>query len=226
MAAFMREIREAFPGEEIVHNQRYSQAGGLSGGMPVSEHVRSAIEQADLIEVEGSYNDGGLVPGGGPVRLGHAAELDRLHPRPGQGRGPRPGGPQARVRAGHLPHGLHRARLHRPCLPAPAEQLVERGLGARPRLRPWPRLRRPGRHPDGTSSAGSCWCASPAPPPAPVAVDGRYERLDGTPAGAVVTVPAAGGLVLRVSSGSRRPGDRPLPRRRARSTRSRRARRA
>ena len=57
MADFMEEVRLAFPGKEIVHNQVFFFAGGLSGGAPVDPHVHRAIAAADLLYVERGYLD-------------------------------------------------------------------------------------------------------------------------------------------------------------------------
>ena len=125
MARFMREIRQAFPGEEIVHNQGFFQAGGVIGGAPASRHVRAAIEQADLIEVERSYTDPGLVAGDGQFGWEGASRLDQVHPGSREGGRARPGDGEARVRAGNPPHGCHRPRSLRPLLSPLAGQLVE-----------------------------------------------------------------------------------------------------
>ena len=204
MARFMREIREAFPGEEIVHNQRYFQAGGLSEGVPRSSHVRAAIEDADLIEVEGSYTDAGLVPGDGRfgwdtlrswIRYIHSRGKGVIHDqgtaRPEYALATYLMDSTGRDLIGHtyrrLPSNWWSEGWELDLGDARGPPVADRGVIRRNFERGVVLVRRP-----GSVSA-------------PIALGGRYEHLDGTPAAGVVTVPGGGGLVLRVSSGTRAP---------------------
>ena len=215
MARFMRDIREAFPGKEIVHNQRYLQAGGLSGGMPVSEHVRSAIEQADLIEVEGSYNDGGLVPGGG--RFGWdtlRSWIGYIHAR-GKGVVHDQGAPKPEYAlATYLMDATGRDYIGHVYRRVPGDWWTEGweldlGSARGPAFADQGVVRR-------DFENGLVLVRKPGSAPGPVALEGQHQRLDGTPAGSVVSVPPAGGLVLRTASADgdpafvRFPGGAPL----------------
>jgi hypothetical protein len=198
MARFMREIREAFPGEEIVHNQRYFQGGGMAGGRPVSPYVRAALEQADLIEVEGSYTDAGLIPGQG--RFGWdtlRSWISYIHSR---GRGvvhdQGTANPEYAL-ATYLMDSTGRDLIGHSYRRLPSNWWSEGwdldlGSAKGPALDDQGVLRR-------EFERGVVLVRRPGLPPGRVALGGGYLRLDGTRAGAVVTVPAGGGVVLRAS---------------------------
>ncbi len=221
MARFMREIREAFPGEEIVHNQRYHFGGGLSRGVPRSEHVRAAIQQADLIEVEGGYADPGLVPGNS--RFGWDTLRSWIPYIHAQGRGivqDQWNGPPEYALATYL-------------MDATGRDFIGHGYRRRPTTW-W----REGWELDLGSARGGAFAdqgvirrdfergtilvRKPGSATAPVAIGDGYERLDGTPVGTLVTVAERDGLVLRRVSRDRPRALLPAPR----SIRSRRARRS
>ena len=196
MARFMREIREAFPGEEIVHNQRYSQAGGLSGGVPRSEHVRAAIEHADLIEVEGSYNDSGLLPGRG--RFGWEtlrSWIGYIHSR-GKGVVHDQGAPKPEYAlATYLMDSTGRDLIGHAYRRVPGDWWregweLDLGSARGPAFADQGVVRR-------DFERGTVLVRRPGSPSGPVALDGRYELLDGTPAGGLVRVAEDDGLVLR-----------------------------
>ncbi len=198
MARFMREIREAFPREEIVHNQRYFQAGGMAQGTPVSPYVRDAIEQADLIEVEGSYTDAGLVPGRG--RFGWdtlRSWISYIHSR-GKGAVHDQGtaNPEYAL-ATYLMDSTGRDLIGHSYRRLPSNWWregweLDLGSAKGPAFSDQGVLRR-------EFDGGVVLVRRPGRSPGRVALDRRYLRLDGTRAGVVVTVPAGGGVVLRTS---------------------------
>ena len=199
MARFMREIRAAFPETEIVHNQRYSQAGGLTGGVPTSEHVRDAIDQADLIEVEGSYADSGLVPGRG--RFGWdtlRSWIAYIHAR-GKGVVHDHGiaKPEYSL-ATYLMDATGRDFIGHAYRRVPSNWWregweLDLGTGRGPAVDERGVIRR-------NFERGAVLVRKPGSPSGAVAIDGPYWRLDGTPAGGVVFVPEAGGVVLRANA--------------------------
>jgi len=76
----MRELREATPGYEIVHNNVW-YAGASSGNRGTTNPlVREQVEAADVLNLERGANDSGLTGGTGPWSLFNVfAYIDELH---------------------------------------------------------------------------------------------------------------------------------------------------
>jgi hypothetical protein len=80
LATFMRELREALPGYEIVHNNVW-YAGAASGNRgTTSPLVREEVAQAGVLNIERGAYDSGLTGGTGPWSLANLLSyVDELH---------------------------------------------------------------------------------------------------------------------------------------------------
>jgi hypothetical protein len=80
LATFMRELREATPGYEIVHNNVW-YAGASSGNRgTTAATVRTQIQQANLLDLERGVGDSGLTGGTGAWSLSNLfAYVDEVH---------------------------------------------------------------------------------------------------------------------------------------------------
>jgi hypothetical protein len=80
LATFMRELREATPGYEIVHNNVW-YAGASSGNRGTTNAlVRAQVEAADVLNLERGANDSGLTGGTGAWSLFNLfTYIDELH---------------------------------------------------------------------------------------------------------------------------------------------------
>src|SRR5438128_2758934 len=80
MATFMRELREATPGYEIVHNKEWDADGGSANRGTTAPVVRSEIAAADVLNIERGVNDGGLTGGTGAWSLANLfTYIDEAH---------------------------------------------------------------------------------------------------------------------------------------------------